>query len=57
MRRAAHPHGIRTSPTSLIPAAAHGVRLKVTIVAVMRKIITTLNAMIRDNVAWDVRST
>ncbi len=29
---------------------------KVAIVALMRKIITTLNAMIRDNVAWNVRS-
>ena len=36
--------------------AAAGKKSKVAIVAVMRKIITTLNAMIRDNVAWDVRS-
>lgn len=35
---------------------AAGKKSKVAIVAVMRKIITTLNAMIRDNVAWDVRS-
>ena len=34
--------------------AAAGKKSKVAIVAVMRKIITTLNAMIRDNVAWDV---
>jgi transposase len=36
--------------------AAAGKKSKVAIVAVMRKIITTLNAMVRDNVAWDVRS-
>ena len=36
--------------------AAAGKKSKVVIVAVMRKIITTLNAMVRDNVAWDVRS-
>lgn len=36
--------------------ATAGKKSKVAIVAVMRKIITTLNAMIRDNVAWDVRS-
>jgi transposase len=35
---------------------AAGKKSKVAIVAVMRKIITTLNAMIRDNVPWDVRS-
>jgi len=36
--------------------AAAGKKSKVAIVAVMRKIITTLNAMIRDNVAWNARS-
>ena len=36
--------------------AAAGKKSKVAIVAVMRKIITTLNAMVRDNLAWDVRS-
>ena len=35
--------------------AAAGKRSKVAIVAVMRKIIITLNAMIRDNAAWNVR--
>ncbi len=35
---------------------AAGKKSKVAIVAVMRKIITTLNAMIRDNVAWNPRS-
>jgi hypothetical protein len=29
---------------------------KVIIVAVMRKMITTLNAMLRDNAAWQPRS-
>ena len=29
---------------------------KVVIVAVMRKMITTLNAMLRDNVAWHPKS-
>jgi transposase len=29
---------------------------KVTIVAVMRKMITTLNAMLRDNAAWHLKS-
>ena len=33
--------------------SAAGKKLKVAIVAVMRKIITTLNAMIRDNAAWN----
>jgi len=32
-----------------------GKKSKVAIVAVMRKIITTLNAMIRDNAAWNAR--
>jgi len=36
--------------------AAAGKKSKVAIVAVMRKIIITLNAMIRDNAAWDARS-
>jgi transposase len=36
--------------------AAAGKKSKAAIIAVMRKIITTLNAMVRDNVAWDVRS-
>jgi transposase len=36
--------------------AAAGKKAKVAIVAVMRKIIITLNAMIRDNVAWNARS-
>jgi transposase len=36
--------------------AAAGKKSKVAVVAVMRKIIITLNAMIRDNAAWDVRS-
>ena len=35
--------------------AAAGKKSKVAIVAVMRKIITTLNAMIRDNAAWNAR--
>jgi transposase len=35
--------------------AAAGKKSKVAIVAVMRKIITTLNAMIRDNAAWKAR--
>ena len=30
---------------------------KVVIVAVMRKMITTLNAMLRDNTAWQLKST
>ena len=33
--------------------AAAGKKSKVAIVAVMRKIITPLNAMVRDNVAWE----
>src|SRR3954463_3567964 len=36
--------------------AGAGKKSKVAIVAVMRKIITTLNAMIRDSAAWNVRS-
>ena len=36
---------------------AAGKRSKVVIVAVMRKIITTLNAMVRDNVFWGERRT
>ena len=35
--------------------SAAGKKSKVAIVAVMRKIITTLNAMIRDNAAWNAR--
>jgi transposase len=37
--------------------AATGKKSKVVIVAVMRKIITTLNAMLRDNVLWGERHT
>jgi transposase len=37
--------------------AATGKQSKVVIVAVMRKIITTLNAMLRDNVLWGERHT
>jgi transposase len=37
--------------------AATGKKSKVVIVAVMRKIITTLNAMLRDNVLWSERQT
>jgi transposase len=36
--------------------AATNKKSKVVIVAVMRKMITTLNAMLRDNVAWQPKS-
>ena len=36
--------------------AAADKKSKVIIVAVMRKMITTLNAMLRDNAAWQPRS-
>jgi transposase len=36
--------------------AATGKKAKVVLVAVMRKIITILNAMLRDNVPWVDRS-
>jgi transposase len=36
--------------------AATNKKPKVIIVAVMRKMITTLNAMLRDNVAWQPKS-
>jgi transposase len=36
--------------------AATNKKPKVIIVAVMRKMITTLNAMVRDNAAWQPRS-
>jgi hypothetical protein len=35
---------------------ADGKKSKVIIAAVMRKMITTLNAMLRDNAAWQPRS-
>jgi hypothetical protein len=37
-------------------SAATNKKPKVIIVAVMRKMITTLNAMLRDNVAWQPKS-
>jgi transposase len=36
--------------------AAANKKPKVIIVAVMRKMITTLNAMLRDNIAWQSKS-
>jgi transposase len=47
---------IQSCSQSLSPSAATNKKPKVIIVAVMRKMITTLNAMLRDNVAWQPKS-
>jgi transposase len=39
-----------------LPVADADKKSKVIIVAVMRKMITTLNAMLRDNAAWQPQS-
>ena len=53
--RAQQPERMRRIGALLYPAADDK-KSKVIIVAVMRKMITTLNAMLRDNAAWQPQS-